>query len=337
MASAERPTLSVIVPVYNMEKYVGKCLSTILSFNDASIEIIVVDDGSTDGTNAVLMSFSDKRLKVLATQRGGPSAARNAGFKCSRGRFILFFDADDIPVVENWHAVLAAFAAHPDAALIYGAERIFEGAADDFQRTPPKETYPHSDAVVPLIFKRNFMPMGSVFVRREVIEAAGLWNESLRHGEDWELWCRLACLGQFIHCPVLVTGWRRHTQSATGATVSHDAEDPGLAAIEVIYSHPSVRDRTGVHHDKLKQLALAWRSYYWGTTLMRSGATWPGLKAIGWAISRDSSILVLLMSNYPKRLLRQWTDRRASVTSRAGQFWIAKEMAELGVCVVATD
>src|SRR5688572_15441516 len=104
----ERPTLSVIVPVYNMERYIGQCLSTILSLQDLSMEVIVIDDGSTDGTNAVLESFADTRLKVLRERHGGVSAARNAGFKHSRGSVVLPLDADDIPIVENWHACLAA-------------------------------------------------------------------------------------------------------------------------------------------------------------------------------------------------------------------------------------
>src|SRR4051794_29995782 len=125
----ERPVLSVIVPVSNMEKYIGQCLSAILSIPDSTMEVIVVDDGSTDGTTVVLDSFADARLKVLRKSHGGVSAARNAGFKHSRGEFVLPFDADDIPVVENWHSMLVTLAANPDAVLVYGARRVFEEEA----------------------------------------------------------------------------------------------------------------------------------------------------------------------------------------------------------------
>jgi glycosyltransferase involved in cell wall biosynthesis len=302
----ERPMLSVVVPVYNMEKYIGRCLSAILSFQDAAMEVIVVDDGSTDGTNAVLESFTDPLLKVLREPHGGVSAARNAGFKCSRGKFILFFDADDMPVVENWHSILATFAANPDAVLVYGARRVFYDEADDFRRTLPlKGIYPENDAVVPLIFKENFMQMGSAFVRREAIETVGVWNENLTVGEDWDIWCRLACLGRFIYCPVLVIGYRRHSQSATGVPVLRDAQDPGLAAIQTIYSHRSVRLKTGAHHHKLKQQALAWQTYHWGTRLIQSGAYWSGVKALVWAISKDPSHFLHLCS-FPYRRLYNW-------------------------------
>jgi glycosyltransferase involved in cell wall biosynthesis len=268
------------------------------------MEVIVVDDGSTDGTGAVLESFADTRLKVVRERHGGVSAARNVGFKHSRGRFILFFDADDVAVVENWGSILAELAARPDAVLVFGARRVFEGDADNFPRTPSDETYPPSDEMVPQIFMRNFINPGAVFIRREAFETAGLWNESLSQGEDWEMWCRLACVGRLVHCPVLVIGYRRHGQSATGTTVSRDAHDPCLAAIDAIYSHPLVRLRTGVHHHKLKKRALAWRAYYWGTTLIRSGAVWRGLKVLSWSFSRDPSRL-LFMFSYPKRFLRR--------------------------------
>ena len=73
-----RPTLSVIVPVYNMERYLRQCLSAILRFQELPMEVIAVDDGSTDGTRDVLSSFSDRRLVVLRANHGGVSAARNA-------------------------------------------------------------------------------------------------------------------------------------------------------------------------------------------------------------------------------------------------------------------
>lgn|GEM_PF-4185000 len=307
----ERPILSVIIPVYNMERYIATCLSAILSLQDQSIEIIAVDDGSTDRTNDVLRSFLDRRLKVVTRPQGGPSAARNTGFKYARGRFILPFDADDIPIVENWPAILATLTANPDAVVVYGARRVFEADADNFPRIPSREVYPSSDEVIPLIFRKNFMQMGAAFIRREAIETAGPWNEGLWHGEDWDMWCRLACLGQFIHVPVLVIGYRRHAQSSTGTTVSRDAPDPGIAAIEAIYSNPSVLALAGADHSKLKNLALAWRTYYWGTSLIRSGAIWPGVKALAWAISRDPTRFLFLCS-FPKRYMRRRLEQSES-------------------------
>ena len=291
------------------------------AFKISSMEVIVVDDGSTDGTSAVLESFADTRLKVLRERHGGVSAARNAGFKQARGEYILPLDADDIPVVENWRSVLLMLAFNPDAVLAYGAWREFKESADDFPRTVPSSgVYPENDAVIPLIFKENFVPIGSAFFRREAIETTGLWNENLTVGEDWDLWCRLACIGRFVYCPVLVVGNRLHSQSATGAPVSRNSLDPGLAAVETIYSHPCVRLKTGDHYHRLKREALAWQTYLWATRLIRSGAYWSGAKAFVWTISNDPSRLLYLFS-YPKRRLRQLLERSSNAVETATSRW----------------
>jgi glycosyltransferase involved in cell wall biosynthesis len=299
--STAPPLLSVIVPVFNMERYVGQCLSSLLKLEEPAMEVIVVDDGSVDGTSEVLSSFTDPRLTVLRTPNGGPSAARNVGFVRSRGSFILPFDADDIAVTENWKLVLATLIANPDAVVAYGTLHVFEGARDDFPRSlPPSMDCPADDKIVPLIFQRNFMQMGTAIITREALAAAGGWNESLRFAEDWELWCRLACLGRFTFCPVLMKGHREHGQSATGAPVSGSARNPALAAIEAIYRSPLVKQRLRGDHSKYKRRALAWQNYHWGTRLVRNRAIWPGAKAILWSITHNLSCLSYLCA-YPKR------------------------------------
>jgi glycosyltransferase involved in cell wall biosynthesis len=117
------PLLSVVVPVFNMERYISRCLSSVLAIENFAIEVIAVDDGSTDRTSAILHSFTDPRLRIIKIPNSGPSAARNVGFAHSRGSFILPFDADDIAVVENWLSVLLTLDAYPDAVMAYGAYR----------------------------------------------------------------------------------------------------------------------------------------------------------------------------------------------------------------------
>jgi glycosyltransferase involved in cell wall biosynthesis len=311
-----RPTLSVIVPVYNMERYLRQCLSAILRFQELPMEVIAVDDGSTDGTRDVLSSFSDRRLVVLRANHGGVSAARNAAFKHSRGEIILPVDADDVPIVESWRAILMMLAANPDAALVYGASREFRDDAEDFPKKLPWEAYPADNAVIPLIFKRNFVPSGTAFFRRQAIESAGLWNESLTVGEDWDMCCRMACVGRIIYCPVLAIGHRMHSQSATGAPVSAASLDPGIAAVEMIYSHDRVRRKVGSYYHKLKRDAFAWQGYLWGARLIRSGAYWPGAKTLARALYQDPSLLLHLCS-YPKRRARRLLDDQGSIERRS--------------------
>lgn len=94
---SEAPLVSVVVPVYNAEPYLRECLDSLFGQTLKEIEIIAVDDGSTDGSGKILDEFAarDRRLKVIHQENAGVSAARNRGIKAARGRYLTFVDADD--------------------------------------------------------------------------------------------------------------------------------------------------------------------------------------------------------------------------------------------------
>lgn len=277
-----------------------------------AMEIIVVDDGSTDDTRDILSSISDVRLRVFFQHNSGVSAARNTGLRHARGQLILPFDADDVPVVKNWQVLIEVLSFSNEAVVAYGARRVFQGDDESLLSTLPNEDkYPTDNAVVPLIFHQNFMQMGSAIIRREAIERVGGWNESLWIGEDWDMWCRLACIGSFKYCPVLVIGVRRHDQSAMGAPLPRDLEDPTIAAIDSIYSNPLVQRTCGDRLHQMKQKALAWEAYHWATRLIRNRNYSAGIKTMLWSISTDPSRLIHL-SGFPKRKLRRMIKGRAT-------------------------
>eukprot|EP01022_Parablepharisma_sp_SALTPOND_P034054 TRINITY_DN90393_c0_g1_i1.p5 TRINITY_DN90393_c0_g1~~TRINITY_DN90393_c0_g1_i1.p5 ORF type:complete len:129 (-),score=15.96 TRINITY_DN90393_c0_g1_i1:41-427(-) len=87
--------LSIVIPMYNAEKYIEQCLKSILEIKNISYEVLVVDDGSTDESATIVKSFSDRRLKYIYQENGGPSKARNRGFDEACGEYVVFFDADD--------------------------------------------------------------------------------------------------------------------------------------------------------------------------------------------------------------------------------------------------
>ena len=95
---SEAPLVSVVVPVYNAEPYLRECLDSLLGQTLKEIEIIAVDDGSTDGSGQLLAEYAarDKRLKVISLKRSGAAAARNRGIEAARGKWLWFADADDI-------------------------------------------------------------------------------------------------------------------------------------------------------------------------------------------------------------------------------------------------
>lgn len=185
---AKTGTASVIIPTYNHAAYLGDAVMSVLRQTYDRIEIIVVDDGSTDGTAEVVAGFGD-RVRYIWQENQGLSAARNAGIRAARGEYIALLDADDM----YEPAFLGTMVDLMESA---GADGVFCGYrfVDDADRPLPQ----HEARPVPagelyrLLLDGNFLVPESMLVRRRCYEGAGLFDESLRACEDWDMWLRLA-------------------------------------------------------------------------------------------------------------------------------------------------
>lgn len=120
----DTPLVSCVVPVFNTERYLAAALDSILAQTYQPIEVVVVDDGSTDGTAAVIAAYGD-RIHALRQANAGPAAARNRGVRASRGDFIAFLDADDVWHVEKLTRQMARFAERPELDLCFSWARNF--------------------------------------------------------------------------------------------------------------------------------------------------------------------------------------------------------------------
>ncbi len=129
--------ISVIVPVYNSERYLRKCLDSISGQSYRNLEIILVDDGSTDGSGAICDAYAeaDPRFTVIHNPNGGPSSARNAGIRAANGAFITFADSDDTVESRAYECLLQMLRKHPEAGLaICGFRIINHGEAQSSER-----------------------------------------------------------------------------------------------------------------------------------------------------------------------------------------------------------
>jgi hypothetical protein len=193
------PSVSVVIPTFERRRSVVEAVRSVLDQNHADIEVIVVDDGSTDGTAGVVGAV-DERVKVVRRPNGGPAAARNTGIEHARAPLLAFLDSDD-----RWHArhlqeLLALFAAHPSAVLACtGGARFGEDAL--------RRSTGHGQ-MAPAILLGGLVYTSAVGVRREAVEAVGGFDEELRVVEDSDLWCRLALEGPFAlgGVPTVQTG-----------------------------------------------------------------------------------------------------------------------------------
>ncbi|HUO67213.1 MAG TPA: glycosyltransferase family A protein, partial [Gammaproteobacteria bacterium] len=175
------PTVSCVVPAYNAERYVARALESVLEQSRPPDEIIVVDDGSTDGTAAVLESYGS-RLRVVHQENSGPAAARNRGIRMATGEIICFQDADD-----EWHRdklakQLVLLEARPEVGIcITRLRNVWAEHLDEERRGLGAHVFAND-------------PPGYVFqtslIRRDVFARAGMLDEKLRRAEDIEWFAR---------------------------------------------------------------------------------------------------------------------------------------------------
>lgn len=181
------PHVSVIIPAYNAERFVAETVRSALYQTYQDLEVIVVDDGSTDRTVASLEEFGDG-IRVHQQANAGAAAARNAGAQIASGSWIAFLDADDLWLPHKLERQLAS----PVAPLLY-TNRFNIGARGDLPLVQSDVTAMHEgDVFLPLLLEGNFITSSSALLRRDVFEQVGGFDSTLTRAEDYDLWLRVA-------------------------------------------------------------------------------------------------------------------------------------------------
>jgi glycosyltransferase involved in cell wall biosynthesis len=211
------------VPAFNAEAYIGDAIASIRAQGVDATEIIVVDDGSSDRTCAIVASM-DPPVRLLRQENRGPAAARNAGLRAARGEYVAFLDADDMWLPGKLRAQLDHLAAHPDLRFVFGAISYWHPDADGIHRgAPPEEASTQCDGVdartsgwiYPELLLDSAVCIITVLMHRSVYESIGDFDERLRTGEDYEYWLRVS-----RHYPMekLARITARYRLHATGST-----------------------------------------------------------------------------------------------------------------------
>jgi glycosyltransferase involved in cell wall biosynthesis len=182
------PVVSVIIPTFNRRALVGEAVASVLAQRGTDFELIVVDDGSTDGTEAALAPLRE-RLRYLGQRNRGVSAARNAGARSAGGAWLAFLDSDDLWLPDKLDAQLAYVREHPEARICQTGEIWVRNGV----RVNPCAHHrkPEGD-VFEASLRRCLVSPSAVMLRRDLFEAAGGFDEGLPACEDYDLWLRLA-------------------------------------------------------------------------------------------------------------------------------------------------
>jgi glycosyltransferase involved in cell wall biosynthesis len=189
-ANQLKPLVSVIIPTYNSASFVPQSVESVLQQTYDNFEVIVVDDGSTDNTEAALLPYKDK-IRYIKKTNSGPSAARNLGITEAKGEFIAFQDADDLWLPEKLQLQIEHFKQNPHFGVIFtGSVRFNESGLLD-SNIRKGYTVP-TGMVFDRLLTEHFVAMPSVMVRKSCLDEVGLFEESLIGNEDFNLYLRLA-------------------------------------------------------------------------------------------------------------------------------------------------
>lgn len=306
---SERPFFSVVIPLYNKGRHIGRTLKSVLSQTFSDLEVVVVDDGSTDNGPALVNAIADPRVKLVRQPNGGVSRARNKGISECRGTWVAFLDADDWWHPTHLEHLLGGTQAHPDACVVSnGYVSKSELAMEDIAPWPVPTRAPRE-----LIYdlptrwlKGSTFFTSSIAVKRNLLERIPDWfppGES--QGEDLDLWFRLAEASPISHSghPLVARVWTNDGLSVTHVNM---AIPPFIARMQQrceTGSLPETLRRSSLNFVRQFKLTRARDALSAGHRLDAIKATLRSSDAIGSRRWWSTLILVTLM---PTSLSSKW-------------------------------
>lgn len=245
-------TISVIIPAFNYARYLGEAIDSVFAQTYPALEVIVVDDGSTDDTPAVLATYGD-RIRTIRQQNQGVSSARNSGIAAARGEYVAFLDADDLWQPAKLEAQMARFDADPSLGLVHcGAESFdAEGQTIHFWR----EGMEGRVAINILRLEPVIAAPGSNIVTpRRVAEEIGGFDTRMIGSEDWDFAYRVAARYEIGFTPEALVRYRIH---GSGAHQNVSEMEKGmLLALEKAFasSDPAIQSVRNLSYGRLHRV-----------------------------------------------------------------------------------
>ena len=216
---SEQLLVSVVLPVYNGERYVIESINSILEQTYSNFELIIIDDGSTDRTAELLNEITDPRVQHITRSNLGLSSSLNFGIEMASGEFIARQDHDDISHKERLAKQVDVFVGAPEMGIVGSWFRAIDDASVDLggYRSPTS-----TDALRSQLQRHNPLCHGSIMLRKSAVVNTGLYNEYLPYAQDYELWLRMVNAGitykgvpQYLYSyrispESVARGWRKH-------------------------------------------------------------------------------------------------------------------------------
>jgi glycosyltransferase involved in cell wall biosynthesis len=255
--------VSVVIPCFNQGHFLPECLESVFLQTYPHVEVIVVNDGSTDAT-AKLATGYGTRIKYVDQTNQGLCAARNSGIRVATGEFLHFLDSDDYIPPTLYENCVQQFQIRADAAAVYCGVRFVDAGGHPLGVEPPAT---EQRDVFHTLLEANRWPCHAVMLRKRAQEAVGGFDPDLRSCEDWDFWLRIAALGGcFVPLDEYVYYRRyRHSMSTNHKVMFQ-------AGMRVISRHASRHDHCAECRRRSAKARALWRSSRWEALLRRQMA-----------------------------------------------------------------
>lgn len=246
------PLITVLMPMYNGERFLRPAMDSILSQSFGDFELLVLDDGSKDASVEIARSYRDDRIRLFPLEHLGLIATLNFGLKEARGEWIARMDCDDVALCDRLQRQWDYLCNHKDLVVLGGAVELIdaEGRRMGAKPTPPQD---HEAIVGNMTFRRNGPALihPTVFVRTDAARQVGGYRIQFPVAEDADFWLRLSCVGQIASLQEPVLLLRKHGENVSAVKYQVSTESSLAAAVCQI-----IRERSG--KDPIEAAPKAW-------------------------------------------------------------------------------
>jgi glycosyltransferase involved in cell wall biosynthesis len=315
----------VVTAVHDGERFLAQSIESVLAQTFVDFELIVVDDGSTDGTESLLRDYAerDSRLVVRRQENAGYVAALNEGCAVARGEFIARIDADDLCEPARFARQVDFLDAHQDVAVVGGALLLITETGSPFYIA----TYPEAPADVRQALElRNPVGHPTVLMRRSAFEEAGRYRAAFPHAEDFDLWLRIARSHEIANLPDILGRYRIHPGNASHRNLARQAasfaaaraaarlDSNALSAFQFdVPLGAEAFTQLGVQHAEVAELKVD-LGLWWGSIATRAGGGYRRLARQAWKQAFDAA----RETSQPKETRSRVLKQRAFIAHQQG-------------------
>jgi glycosyltransferase involved in cell wall biosynthesis len=301
-----RALVSVVIPCYNQAHFLGEAIESVLCQGYTNVEVVVVDDGSTDNASEVASRYERAGVRLIRQENRGRSAARNRGLDETQGKYVVFLDSDDRLLPEALEVGVKDLEAHPACAFVFGRTSVVgtDGSS------------PMTDYYGELLRGNYIGPPGAAMFRRSVFDSVGGFDTTLHAAEDYELYLRVASEFPIHKHGELVLDYRQH-----GANTTRDSARMLRDTLKVLHSQRERVRGEKAYEEAYKHGITLWQSVY-GNALFKDVLV--HVRKLEW--KQGLWDMLVLIRHDPGFFLRAYQKLRAlahdqSYTSVISAYW----------------